>query len=90
MNEAQTTTRIVNEDGFHARPAGIFAKAAAKYQSAVEIRAKGLSKNAKSIMSIMTLGLQKGDEIVLSARGPDAESALLELTSLVEKGIPSA
>jgi phosphocarrier protein HPr len=90
MNEAQATTRIVNEDGFHARPAGIFAKAAAKYQSTVEIRAKGQCKNAKSIMSVMTLGLRKGDEIVLSARGPDAESALHELKSLIERGIPSA
>ncbi len=72
-----------NDDGLHARPAGVLAKAASQYTARIEIEAKGVSKNAKSVMSLLTLGLEKGDQIKLKVDGPEAELALNELKALI-------
>ena len=44
---------IKNEEGLHARPAGILAKKVAEFQSTVQISANGQTKSAKSIMALM-------------------------------------
>ncbi len=76
--------QLKNGDGLHARPAGILAKAASQFQAKVEIAAKGQTKNAKSVMSLLTLGLEKGDVLALRADGPDADAALAHLQALIE------
>lgn len=76
MSLIEKTVSLLNEDGLHARPAGILAKTAAQFTSKVELCAHGESKNAKSIMSIMSLGLKTGDEIILRADGEDAHQAV--------------
>jgi phosphotransferase system HPr (HPr) family protein len=78
----QLTVQLLNEDGLHARPAGLLAKAASQFQSKIELKAKGMQKNAKSIMSIMALGLEKGDEIEIFADGADESSAIETLKKL--------
>lgn len=70
---------ILNEEGLHARPAGILVKAASAFESNIEIN----SVNAKSIMSVMSLGLTKDAEVTLKAEGTDAEEALNALSELV-------
>jgi phosphocarrier protein HPr len=79
----ERTITILNEEGLHARPAGIFVKAANGFSSDIEIDYNGNKVNAKSIMSLMTLGLSKDAQAVLSADGADAEVALNHLESLV-------
>jgi phosphocarrier protein FPr len=78
---------IKNRLGLHSRPAARFVSLAARYES--EISAKNLTRDteavsAKSINQIATLGLRKGQELLLTASGPDAETALGALTELVE------
>lgn len=82
MTELKIT--LQNNEGLHARPAGILAKAASQYQSKIELRAKGTTKNAKSIMSILALGLEKGDEVEILADGADESVAVNSLKSLFE------
>lgn len=77
---------IKNETGLHARPAGMFVKKASEFTSSVEVKHKGKSVNAKSIMGIMSLGLGKGEEITICADGADEESAVNALAELVESG----
>jgi len=81
----EKTVRILNEEGLHARPAGIFVKKASEFSSVIEVRSGGVSKNGKSIMALMGLSLEKNAEITLVANGPDAEAALKALSELVEK-----
>lgn len=69
--------KILNEEGMHARPAGAFVKVANSFKSAVNITANGMTKNGKSIMGIMSLGLQKDSEIKVTTTGED-EAALME------------
>lgn len=75
---------ILNEEGMHARPAGAFVKTANEFKSAVEIRANGMSKNGKSLMGLMSLGLSKDSEITLIVTGEDEISAIAKLATLVQ------
>jgi len=75
---------IKSPNGLHARPAGVFAKKAAEFKSEITIKATKGSANAKSIMSLMALGLDQGADVVLAASGEDADLAISELTKLLE------
>ncbi len=81
----EKTVRILNEEGFHARPAGVFVKKATAFASAIEVRHNGASKNGKSIMALMSLGLAKDSEITIAAQGPDADAAVTALVDLVNR-----
>lgn len=74
---------IKNQEGLHARPAGILAKKASEFQSTIQINANGAVKSAKSIMALMSLGLKKNQEFILIVDGPDAQEAGNALTALV-------
>lgn len=82
----EKTVVIKNATGLHARPAGMFVKKASEFTSTVEVLAKGKTVNAKSIMGIMSLGLAKGDELTISAKGEDEETAVNTLVELIESG----
>lgn len=82
MTEATTT--IENKTGIHARPASVFVQTASKFKSKVQIKAKGKTVDAKSILMIMSMGLTKGTEITLSADGPDEAEAVAALKKLVD------
>ena len=70
--------------GLHARPAAIFVKAANKYTSDIQVTKDDRTINAKSILSVLTLGVNQGTEITIHAEGEDADAALQELVALVE------
>lgn len=78
----QTTVKVLNEEGLHARPAGILVKFANNYSSEIELLVDDNSANAKSIMSIMGLGLTKDTVVTIKAQGADAEEALAGITNL--------
>ncbi|MGZ3787346.1 MAG: HPr family phosphocarrier protein [Bacteriovorax sp.] len=77
-----TIVKVLNDEGLHARPAGMLVKTASTFSSEIELSVDGDSANAKSIMSIMGLGLTKDTEVTITAKGSDAEAAIKELTSL--------
>lgn len=85
MPEATVTLR--NASGLHARPAKIFARAAAASAADVSVEKDGRRVNAKSVLSLLTLDCHQGDEIVISAEGEEAEATLAELVALVEAKI---
>ncbi len=80
----EQTFKILNEEGMHARPAGAFVKVANEFKSTVEIKANGLTKNGKSIMGLMSLGLTKDSEITVITNGEDELEALKKLGLLIE------
>lgn len=82
MTEATMT--IENKTGIHARPASIFVQTASKFKSKVQIKAKGKTVDAKSILMIMSMGLVKGTEITICADGEDEADAVAALKDLVE------
>ncbi|MGO1495984.1 dihydroxyacetone kinase phosphoryl donor subunit DhaM [Agrococcus casei] len=76
------TVVLVNESGLHARPASALTKLAATFDA--EVKVNGV--NAKSLLSIMALGLAKGAEVVYEADGADARAAIEALVALTEEG----
>jgi len=82
MTEATTT--IENKTGIHARPASVFVQKASSFKSKVQLKAKGKTVDAKSILMIMSMGLVKGTEITICADGPDEKEAVAALKALVD------
>lgn len=78
---------IINEMGLHARPAGLLAKECQKYQSEIILVKNDKEYNCKSIMSVMSMGAKKGDEINLKVKGPDEEEAFNSVVCLLESNL---
>lgn len=81
---------LKNATGLHARPARVFAKAAAGFDADVTVLKNGGGAepvNAKSVLSVLTLDCHQGDEIVITAEGEDADAALERLAALVDEGL---
>ncbi len=76
---------ITDEQGIHARPAGLFVKIAAHYVSKITIEKEGKAVDAKRILGLMGLSAKKDTEIILKVDGEDEEEAFTELrTFLIE------
>lgn len=85
---AQVRVVVGSRIGLHARPAALLAKAAADSPLPVRIgRAGADGVNAASVLAIMGLGVRAGEEIVLSADGPDADGVLAGLATLVARDL---
>ena len=54
----------------------MFVQKASSYPFAISVEKAGKSADAKSILSIMALAVQKCDEVVLKAEGEKAQEAL--------------
>ncbi len=76
--------QITNDVGLHARPAALFIQTAQSFQSDIHIKYGDQEGNAKSLLSVLGLGVGKGSEILVEARGEDADQALEALSALVE------
>ena len=72
----EKTMKIQLENGLEARPVAVLVQKASMHDSTIYIRAEGKKVNAKSIMGMMTLGLDAGEEITLSANGDDENAAM--------------
>ena len=59
-----------------ARPVAQLVQVASQFNSEIYVEIGKKKVNAKSIMGMMTLGLDSGEEITLSANGEDEEAAM--------------
>ena len=79
----EVSVTVNHEVGLHARPASMFVQTAAKFSSDIDVSHGEVTANAKSILSVLTLGAQQGAEITINAVGDDADDALAALEQLV-------
>lgn len=86
---AQITKEIVvkNAQGLHARPAALFVQIASRYNSEVTLQKDNERVNGKSIMGILTLGVQPGVKLILQVDGEDADKVAAELEELLTKDV---
>ena len=78
---------ISNKVGLHARPAALFVQMANKSESKITISNLTTASrpvNAKSIISVLSLGIMQNHEILIQANGPDEVDALERLKTLVQ------
>ena len=76
---------IINRLGLHARACAKLVKAAAHYESRVELLQGEESADAKSIMSLMMLAAPQGSQLTLKAEGADAQAAVAEIMQLINE-----
>jgi len=85
---AERTATIASRVGLHARPAAIFAEAAAEQPVEVTIALEGEpvdeALDASSILALMGLGAEHGARVVLRAEGDGADAALEALVAVLE------
>lgn len=75
---------INSENGIHARPAGILVKTVSQFKSDVKLYKGNKEANAKSLFSIMGLGVKDGDRINLEISGEDEDSASEKINEIFE------
>ena len=76
---------IRNPLGLHARPAARFVQTAAAFDADIEVTNLTSGRGpagGRSLNGIATLGIRQGNEIIVTARGPQAEQALAALSEL--------
>lgn len=76
---------VKSPQGLHARPAALFVQTASRFNSAVMIESNGEKVNGRSIMGLLTLGLQQGSQVTLDVSGDDAEQVIAELEKLLSQ-----
>lgn len=77
---------VIHEVGLHARPAAMFVKEASRFES--KIMVENLNRgtaavNARSILSVLSLGVNQNDKIRLTIEGADEEQAFNALRNLI-------
>lgn len=82
------TITVCNPTGLHARPAARFVTEAKRYTSEIMIQGPGPEKvDAKSMALVLSLGLNMGTEVTLTASGEDEKEAVEKLAALIESGL---
>ncbi|MCA9921466.1 MAG: HPr family phosphocarrier protein [Anaerolineales bacterium] len=79
----ETTIIVQHSQGLHARPASKFVTEAQKYDADISVKNGTRSANAKSMLGILTLDVNKGTEITIHAEGEDAGEAISALEQLI-------
>lgn len=69
------SVRIELSNGLEARPVALLVQVASQYESTVYLETQNKRVNAKSIMGMMTLGLNNGEEVTVVCEGNDEVAA---------------
>ena len=76
--------KISDENGIHARPAGLIVNAAKRFVSTISLERAGKTADAKKLFSVMGLGIRCGDEIAIIAEGDDERAAVCEIERVMK------
>jgi phosphocarrier protein FPr len=78
---------IRNKTGLHARPARVFVDIAKQFQSTIRVGHGEKLVNAKSLISVLTLGVTSGQRISIDVDGADEAAAIAALEAAVWSGL---
>lgn len=82
----QKNFRITDEDGIHARPATALVNTANKFKDTESFaEANGKKVTLKSILGVLSLGLEQGDSLTLITEGGNEGEALAALEEVMIK-----
>ncbi|HWM06230.1 MAG TPA: dihydroxyacetone kinase phosphoryl donor subunit DhaM [Actinophytocola sp.] len=82
---ARVAIRLANEVGLHARPAALLARTVSAVDAQVTVRLGDATADGASVLAVMALGARRGDEIEVSAMGPDAGEAVRRIEELAAR-----
>ena len=78
--------KIQLSGGLEARPVAMLVQVASQHDSTVYLESEGKKVNAKSIMGMMSLGLDSGELVTVIADGPDEEVAVGDIAKYLCSG----
>lgn len=77
--------RVNLESGLHARPATKFVNLAKGFRSKITVSHNGKTADPKSIIALLSLNVQKGNIIAITAEGEDEERAVAALSAYAQE-----
>ena len=75
----QKSIQIKLESGLEALPVAMLVQVASQFESTFYLGSDNKKVNAKSIMGMMSMGLESGAEVMVTADGADEETAVAEI-----------
>lgn len=79
----ERTVVVASSHGLHARPAALFTQTAAAAGIPVKVTKGDRTVDASSILGVISLGIDHGDEVLLAAEGEGSDEALDRLEALL-------
>jgi phosphocarrier protein HPr len=76
---------VTLEGDLHARPAGALAVAAGRFAATVSVTTGAKTADARSVLGVMGLGATSGQQVTVSADGPDAAEAVAALIAILKE-----
>lgn len=76
---------ITDPEGIHARPAGELVKAAKAFECSIKLSKDGKAGDCKKIFGIMSLGVKKDNEVVLTFEGADEDAAYEAISKFMQE-----
>lgn len=80
------SVKLKNDTGLHARPASLLIKCVQSFSSDIKIINNGNEYNAKSMMSILSMGATKGESLDFEINGQDEKDAKEAIYELINSG----
>jgi phosphocarrier protein len=81
----ERTVTIASTHGLHARPASLFVQAVTASGLSVQLTKGEKTLNAASILGVISLGIEHGDEVTVRAEGDQADAVLDSLVELLSQ-----
>lgn len=75
----EKSIKIQLNGGLEARPIAMLVQVASQHESSVYIEAAGKKVNAKSIMGMMSLALNAGEDVKVITNGNDEQEAMKDI-----------
>lgn len=72
----EKSIKIQLNGGLEARPIAMLVQVASQHESSVYIQTEGKKVNAKSIMGMMSLALNSGEDVTVITNGNDEQEAM--------------
>ena len=87
MQRKDITIRL--KSSMEMRPAAMLVQIASRYRSDIRVDSGSRHMNAKSIMGMMSLGLERGDTVTITTNGDDEIEAMQEIEAYLERKKPA-
>src|SRR5258708_11798359 len=78
---------LQNRTGLHARPAKVLVNLAKQFKSDINLQHGAKRANAKSMVSVLTLGAVSGSGLTVQATGVDEDKAIAEIEAAIHQGL---
>ncbi|MFL1466842.1 phosphoenolpyruvate--protein phosphotransferase [Marinobacter sp. HN1S83] len=89
-NAVTAKVTLLNAHGLHARPAKQLVQEARRHNACIRVRlldSDGSAVSATSLTRVIGLGARRGQVLLLSATGEDAEQAITDLSRAITEGL---